>query len=250
MLSCPPAAAGEARAGSQEVFSLHSPLARIRRQVPRVLRRRIIPVTPFQQNCSLFWSTDSGVGVVVDPGGEVDRILAAVTQESVQVERVLLTHAHLDHASGARALADALNVPVDGPGEDDLFWLEAMPAQSQMFGFPPTEVLQPDRWLSQGDSVTFGDETLEVIHCPGHTPGHMVFFHAEARLAFVGDVLFNGSVGRTDFPRGNAQQLVESIRTRLWPLGDDVTFVPGHGPESTFGFERATNPFVGDALFD
>lgn len=214
------------------------------------LQRRVVPVTPFQQNCSVVWCSETLAGVVIDPGGDTDRILAVIHQHAVKVEKVLLTHAHLDHASGARALADSLCVVIEGPHEDDEFWLQAMPEQSRMFGFPPVEVLHPDRWLAHGDVVVFGAHSLAVLHCPGHTPGHVVFFHAPTKTAFVGDVLFNGSVGRTDFPRGDARQLIDSIRTRLWPLGEDVTFVPGHGPESTFGAERRHNPFVADRLFE
>jgi glyoxylase-like metal-dependent hydrolase (beta-lactamase superfamily II) len=213
------------------------------------IQRRIVPVTPFQQNCSLVWSVAERRGVVIDPGGDLDHLRAALRQEDIVVEKILLTHAHLDHAGGARVLADELGVPIEGPHRDDAFWLEAMPEQSRMFGFPETVAFTPDRWLEQDDTVTFGDQSLAVLHCPGHTPGHVVFHHADG-VAFVGDVLFAGSVGRTDFPRGDHAQLIDSIRTRLWPLGDETVFVPGHGPESTFGQERKLNPFVADRLFD
>ncbi|MEQ8496563.1 MAG: MBL fold metallo-hydrolase [Gammaproteobacteria bacterium] len=212
------------------------------------MERRIVPVTPFQQNCSIVWSRADRRAVVIDPGGDLEHVQAALEQEGVTVEKVLLTHAHLDHASGARTLADALGVPIEGPQREDAFWLAAMPEQSRMFGFPPCTAFEPDRWLEHGDTVRFGDETLAVLHCPGHTPGHIVFHHDDG-IAFVGDVLFAGSIGRTDFPRGDHGQLIDAIRTRLWPLGDDTVFVPGHGPESTFGQERRMNPFVADHLF-
>ena len=207
------------------------------------LHYEIIPVTPFAQNCSLLWCAATRRAAVVDPGGDVPKILAAVASRGVVVERILVTHGHIDHAGAVAALADELNVPVEGPQREDAFWIEGMPQQSKMFGFPDVRSFVPDRWLEHGDRVSVGDEILEVVHCPGHTPGHVVFFSAEARLALVGDVLFKGSIGRTDFPRGDFDTLIASIRGRLWPLGDDVEFIPGHGPMSTFGMERATNPF-------
>ena len=207
------------------------------------LHYEIIPVTPFAQNCSLLWCAATRRAAVVDPGGDVPKILAAAASRGVVVERILVTHGHIDHAGAVAALADDLNVPVEGPQREDAFWIEGMPQQSKMFGFPDVRSFVPDRWLEHGDRVSVGDEILEVVHCPGHTPGHVVFFSAEARLALVGDVLFKGSIGRTDFPRGDFDTLIASIRGRLWPLGDDVEFIPGHGPMSTFGVERATNPF-------
>ena len=207
------------------------------------LHYEIIPVPPFAQNCSLLWCAATRRAAVVDPGGDVPKILAAVASHGVVVERVLVTHGHIDHAGAVAALADELKVPVEGPQREDAFWIEGMPQQSKMFGFPDVRSFVPDRWLEHGDRVSVGDEILEVVHCPGHTPGHVVFFSAEARLALVGDVLFKGSIGRTDFPRGDFDTLIASIRGRLWPLGDDVEFIPGHGPMSTFGVERATNPF-------
>ena len=212
------------------------------------LRATVIPVTPFQQNCSVVWSDETKEGAVIDPGGDLDEILATVADEGVRVGRILLTHAHIDHAGATAELAARLGVPVEGPHPDDQFWIDGLPEQSRMFGFPPARAFTPDRWLHQGDTVQVGPEVLEVLHCPGHTPGHVVFHSRPARLAFVGDVLFAGSMGRTDFPRGDHATLVRSITERLWPLGDDVTFVPGHGPTSTFGQERATNPFVGDRV--
>ncbi|MDY0013773.1 MAG: MBL fold metallo-hydrolase [Rhodocyclaceae bacterium] len=211
-----------------------------------MIQATVVPVTPFQQNCTILWDAATKQGAVVDPGGDIDRILAAVNKHGVHVEKILLTHGHLDHAGGAAALARQLKVPVEGPQEEERFWLEQMAEQSVRFGFPKAENCEPDRWLEDGDRVQVGGETLEVYHTPGHTPGHVVFFHREARLAIVGDVLFAGSIGRTDFPRGDHQTLVNAIRGKLWPLGDDVTFIPGHGPVSTFGEERRTNPFVAD----
>lgn len=208
---------------------------------------RIVPVTPFEQNCSIVWCERTRKAAVIDPGGDLDRILAAVDKLGVTVEKILVTHGHIDHAGGVGALARQLGVPIEGPQEEDRFWIEGMPQQSKMFGFPGVESFEPDRWLHDGDTVTIGEETLRVIHTPGHTPGHVVFFHEQARLAIVGDVLFAGSIGRTDFPGGDYDTLIEAIRGKLFPLGDDVRFVPGHGPMSTFGEERRSNPFVSDA---
>lgn len=205
----------------------------------------IVPVTPFEQNCSILWCDRSKKAAVVDPGGDLDRIRAAVRELGVTVERILVTHGHIDHAGGTAKLARELGVPIEGPQEEDRFWIEGMPEQSRTFGFPGVEAFEPDRWLHDGDTVTIGEETLQVIHAPGHTPGHVVFVHPGARLAIVGDVLFAGSIGRTDFPRGDHQTLIHSIRDKLFPLGDDITFIPGHGPTSTFGEERESNPFVG-----
>lgn len=207
---------------------------------------RIVPVTPFEQNCSIVWCTRTHRAAVVDPGGNLERIVAAAKESGVTIEKILLTHGHIDHAGGTAKLARELGVPIEGPQEEDRFWIAGMPEQSRMFGFPDVEVFEPDRWLHDGDTVTVGDETLQVIHVPGHTPGHVAFFHPGARLAIVGDVLFSGSIGRTDFPKGDHATLIRSIRKKLFPLGDDVTFVPGHGPTSTFGDERRTNPYAGD----
>lgn len=209
----------------------------------------LIPVTPFQQNCSLVVCEKTGRAAVVDPGGDLERIEEEIARQNVQLEKVLLTHGHIDHCGGAKALATRYGVPIVGPQEDERFWIEQLPTQSQRFGFPAAETFEPDHWLNDGDTVQVGDETLEVYHCPGHTPGHVVFFSRAHRVAIVGDVLFAGSIGRTDFPRGNHADLVRSIKEKLWPLGDDVTFVPGHGPVSTFGDERRTNPFVSDKVF-
>ena len=210
------------------------------------IKAAILPVTPFQQNCSLVWCTRTMKGAVVDPGGEIARLQQMIAAQKVTVEKVLLTHGHLDHAGGAAALSRALGVPIEGPHKDDLFLLEGLGEQGKRYGFSGSEPCLPNRWLEDGDAVTIGEATLGVRHCPGHTPGHVVFFHEATRLAFVGDVLFRGSVGRTDFPRGNHGDLVKSITGRLWPLGDDMNFVPGHGQMSTFGWERKTNPYVCD----
>lgn len=214
------------------------------------MRYTIVPVTPFQQNCTVLWCPDSGRGAVVDPGGDVDLIRRAIDADGVTVEKILVTHGHIDHAGAVKPLADLLGVPVEGPQREDEFWIRNMPAQSQMFGFPDTPVFTPDRWLEEGDTVRVGGQTLDVLHCPGHTPGHVVFVHAPSRLAVVGDVLFAGSIGRTDFPKGDHAALVRAIREKLFPLGDDVTILPGHGPTSTIGAERRTNPFVGASAGD
>jgi hydroxyacylglutathione hydrolase len=206
----------------------------------------IVPVTPFQQNCSVIWCDRTLEGAVIDPGGDLDQVLAVVAENNVRLTRILLTHAHIDHAGATAELAKRLSLPIEGPHPGDQYWIERLPEQSRMFGFPAAPVFTPDRWLDQGDTVTVGDEVLEVFHCPGHTPGHVVFFSRSAKLAFVGDVLFAGSIGRTDFPGGDYDTLIRAITGRLWPLGNDITFVPGHGPTSTFGAERRSNPFVGD----
>ena len=208
---------------------------------------KVIPVTAFQQNCSLLRCRATGRAALVDPGGDIDRLLALVRAEELTVEKIFLTHGHIDHAGEAALLRERLGVPIEGPHEADRFWLEQLGMQGRMFGMASLAPFEPDRWLVDGDVVRFGEVELAVIHCPGHTPGHVVFHHAEMRLAFVGDVLFQGSIGRTDFPQGDLQTLLHSIRAKLFPLGDDIAFVPGHGPMSTFGEERATNPFCGDA---
>jgi hydroxyacylglutathione hydrolase len=214
-----------------------------------MMRYTVLPVTPFQQNCSIVWCEDTGIGAVVDPGGEVDRILDVVKKNGVKLEKILVTHGHLDHAGGVEELARRLALPIEGPHIDDKYWIDAMKEQAAMFGCRPSAPFTPTRWLKDGDAVTVGSASFEVRHCPGHTPGHIIFFHHPSRLALVGDVLFAGSIGRTDFPGGDYDTLIASIRKRLWPLGDDVRFVPGHGPESTFGRERRSNPFVADAVF-
>ncbi len=208
----------------------------------------IIPVTPFQQNCSLLVCEKTNRAAVVDPGGDLDEVLGALRESGAALEKILLTHGHIDHCGGTAELKRLAGVPVEGPQREERFWIEQLPSQGARFGLPAVEAFEPDRWLEDGDTVRFGEVTLEVRHCPGHTPGHVIFFSRPDRLAIVGDVLFAGSIGRTDFPRGDHEALVRSITTRLWPLGDDVAFIPGHGPVSTFGEERGTNPFVGDRV--
>jgi glyoxylase-like metal-dependent hydrolase (beta-lactamase superfamily II) len=206
----------------------------------------VVPVTPFQQNSSVLRCPLTGRGALVDPGGEPERLLAAARARKVEIETILLTHAHVDHAGAAAALARELGVPIVGPHPGDRFWIESLAEQGRMFGLGPSEPFEPERWLDEGDRAGFGEVELEVRHCPGHTPGHVVFFHREMRVALVGDVLFAGSIGRTDFPGGDYDTLIRSITEKLLPLGDDVAFVPGHGPGSTFGEERRTNPFLVD----
>ncbi|MGE0829452.1 MAG: MBL fold metallo-hydrolase [Hyphomonadaceae bacterium] len=206
----------------------------------------VIPVTPFQQNTTLVWCSVTKKAAFVDPGGEVERLLAGVAQAGVTVEKIMLTHGHLDHAGAAAELQERLSVPIEGPHKDEDWLLADIGVQGARYGLPTARPCTPDRWLADGDKVTLGQISFDVIHCPGHTPGHVVFHQPEAKFAFVGDVIFKGSVGRTDFPRGNFNHLVSSIRDKLFPLGDDVRFLPGHGETSTFGWERKTNPFVSD----
>lgn len=212
------------------------------------MRYVIVPVTPFQQNATLLWCEETMRGAVVDPGGDIDRLLKVADDSGVTLERVLLTHGHLDHAGEADQLARARQIPIWGPHEADAFWLEGMQQQCRVFGLPTTmTAVTPDRWLNAGEQVSVGATiTFDIFHCPGHTPGHIIFFEPKARLALVGDVLFAGSIGRTDFPGGDYDTLIRSIRDQLFTLGDDVTFIPGHGPKSTFGEERKSNPFVAD----
>ena len=210
-----------------------------------MLRYLTVPVTPFEQNCSLVWEDATKQAAVIDPGGDLDVILAEVERLGLKLEQIWLTHAHIDHAGGAGELAERLGLPIVGPHPGDQFWIDGLAMQSARFGFAPARPFTPTRWLEDGDTVTLGGHTLAVRHCPGHTPGHVVFHSPEIGRAFVGDVLFAGSIGRTDFPQGNHQQLIDSITQRLWPMGDETVFIPGHGPESTFGRERKTNPFVG-----
>jgi glyoxylase-like metal-dependent hydrolase (beta-lactamase superfamily II) len=215
---------------------------------PLPLRAAIVPVTDYQQNCSLLWCTKTMRGVLVDPGGDLPRLRQAIEKAGITVEKLLVTHGHMDHCGMAGEFARELGVPIEGPHEEDRFWIASLGESKARFGIEG-HVFEPDRWLVDGDTVTFGEIELDVYHCPGHTPGHVVFVHAPSRLAVVGDVLFAGSIGRTDFPRGDHQDLLDSITQKLWPLGDDVTFIPGHGPTSTFGAERQSNPFVADSRF-
>ena len=209
------------------------------------VRVGIIPVTPLEQNCSLIWCTRTMKAALVDPGGDLDKLKAAVAKVGVTIEKLLVTHGHLDHCGQTGILAKELGVPIEGPHEDDRFWISQLDDDGKRWGMH-AETFEPDRWLNHGDTVTVGDAVLEVIHCPGHTPGHVVFFSRSEKLALVGDVLFAGSVGRTDFPRGDHRALIDSIRLKLWPLGREVSFVAGHGPMSSFGEERDSNPFVAD----
>ena len=212
------------------------------------LQYKIVPVTPFQQNCSIIRCDETHQAAIIDPGGDIQQLQQVVKELGVTVTQLLLTHGHLDHVGGTEPLSLKLNVPVIGPQQDDEFWLQGLPRQSEMFGFPMTEAFAPTQWLNDGDVVKVGNQTLQVFHTPGHTPGHVIFYSADAKVAFVGDVLFKGGIGRTDFPQGDHPTLVNSIKTKLWPLGNEVTFVPGHGPSSTFGHERVTNPFVADEM--
>lgn len=209
------------------------------------LRAAIIPVTPLQQNCTLLWCTETMKGAFVDPGGDLPRLKAAASQAGVVIEKILLTHGHIDHCGSAGILAADLGVPIEGPHEADRYWIDRLPSDGVKYGIPGSS-FEPSRWLSDGDEVNLGKLKFEVRHCPGHTPGHVVFHHSASKLALVGDVLFRGSVGRWDFPHGDQQQLINSIISKLWPMGSETSFVPGHGPMSTFGHERQTNPFVSD----
>lgn len=212
-----------------------------------VIKCYILPVTSFQQNCSIVVCEKSQHAAVIDPGGDVDQIVATIEKIGVTTERILLTHGHIDHVGGTAELSRRLDLPIEGPHEGDRPMLERFGQGGRSFGMGG-EPFEPDRWLAHGDIVEFGEQQMEVMHCPGHTPGHVVFYHREDNVAFVGDVLFQGSIGRTDFPGGSYEQLIQSITRNLWPLGEEVTFIPGHGPLSTFGNERLTNPFVADAV--
>jgi glyoxylase-like metal-dependent hydrolase (beta-lactamase superfamily II) len=208
------------------------------------MRYTIIPVTPYQQNCTLLVCEETNKAALVDPGGDLELLLSEVEQQRVDLESILLTHGHMDHIGGVAELSRKLGLPVIGPQQEDDFWIQSLPEQCKMFGFPKCDSFNPTRWLHDGDHVFVGKQRLEVIHCPGHTPGHVVFYSANDRLAIVGDVLFKGSIGRTDFPRGDYQTLIDSIQLKLWPLGGDIAFIPGHGPMSTFAEEMRSNPFV------
>lgn len=210
-----------------------------------MLKYLTVPVTAFEQNCSIVWCDETLEAAVIDPGGDLGRITAAAQRLGVTLKAIWLTHAHIDHAGGTAELARQLHLPIIGPHPGDQFWITGLPEQGRRFGLPAAEAFTPTRWLHDGDTVSVGHCTLTVRHCPGHTPGHVVFHSPEAKRAFVGDVLFAGSIGRTDFPQGNHGELIRSITQRLWPMGDDTVFIPGHGPESTFGRERQSNPFVG-----
>ncbi len=211
------------------------------------MKAAIIPVTPLQQNCTLLWCTRTMSGAFVDPGGDIDRLQAAAGGQGVTIEKIILTHGHIDHCGGAKALADELGVPIEGPHEEDRYWIARLEEDGHAYGID-ARTFEPDRWLQQGDTVSVGELSFAVHHCPGHTPGHIVFHHAPSKLAIVGDVLFAGSIGRTDFPLSDHQALLDAIVRELWPMGGETVFIPGHGPASTFARERASNPFVGDRV--
>ena len=212
------------------------------------LKAVIVPVTPFQQNCSIIWCAETLQGAIVDPGGETDKLIAAVAQRGIVIEKILITHAHLDHAGGAAALAEHFAVPIEGPHRADQLLIDTIEELGAQYGMPECRYFTPDRWFDDGDTVTVGAQNFAIRHCPGHAPGHVIFVHEAARLAFIGDVLFQGSIGRTDLPGGDHEALIRSVVTKLWPFGDDITFVPGHGAISNFGEERRTNPFVSDRV--
>lgn len=214
-----------------------------------MLQFKTIPVTAFQQNCTLVWCDETHEAALVDPGGDIPKLIKAIDAEGVTLKKLLLTHGHLDHVGAAGLLRDKTGCPIIGPQKADAFWLNALPAQSEMFGFAHTDVFTPDEWLEDGQTISVGNVSFDIIHCPGHTPGHIVFYQADKKLALVGDVLFHGSIGRTDFPQGNHTDLIQSINNKLIPLGDDITFIPGHGPSSTFGHERVSNPYLAQPIW-
>ncbi|GHF23627.1 Zn-dependent hydrolase glyoxalase II family protein [Kordiimonas sediminis] len=213
-----------------------------------MLKAQIVPVTALAQNCSIVWCDETMEGVLVDPGGDIGLILEKVESLGVKLVKLILTHGHLDHAGGAAELKDKLGLEIWGPHKDDKFWLDQIETSAAQYGVQGARNCTPDKWLDDGDTISFGNVTLETIHCPGHTPGHVVFYEGKMDVAFVGDVIFKGSIGRTDFPKGNMDDLIASITQKLWPLGRKTTFVPGHGPLSTFGQERVSNPFVADQV--
>jgi len=213
-----------------------------------MLKAQIVPVTAFSQNCSIIWCDETMEGAFVDPGGDADKLLAAAKKLGVKLVKILLTHGHLDHAGGAADIKEKLGLPIIGPHIEDKFWLDQIEDQAEKYGMTGLRTCSPDQWLKDGDEIDVGNQKLSVLHTPGHTPGHVVLYNKANKVAFVGDVIFKGSIGRTDFPRGDMQTLLDAISQKLWPLGNDVTFVPGHGPLSTFGAERQSNPYVGDAV--
>ena len=214
-----------------------------------ILKAAIITVTPFQQNCSVIWIEETKIAAVTDPGGDLELIEKFIKDQNLTLSKIFITHGHLDHAAEAKTLADKFNVMIEGPQIEDEFLTSTLETQGKAYGMPNAQNFTPDRWLNDGDQIELDGEKLDVYHCPGHTPGHVIFHHVESKLAIVGDVLFQGSVGRTDLPGGNMEALISAIREKLLPLGDDITFIPGHGPISTLGQERLTNPFVADQLF-
>ena len=209
------------------------------------LNAGIVPITPFQQNCTILFDMDDKTGVVVDPGGDVDQILAVLKENGIKATAIWLTHGHIDHAGGAMDLKEALGVEIIGPHEADKALLDNIENQAKRFGVDDAvRNCAPDRFLNEGDTVTFGEHVFEVLHCPGHAPGHVVFYNRAAQIAHVGDVLFRGSIGRTDLPGGDHATLIRSIKEKLLPLGDEIGFICGHGPGGRFGEERRSNPFL------
>ena len=211
-----------------------------------MLKALVQEVTPFQQNASIIYCSESKKCAIVDPGGDIEILMELAKNNDLIPDKILLTHGHIDHAGGATELSEILKVEIHGPHKEDKFLLDSLKSQGEMFGMPSRDCY-PDKWFEEGDKVQIGEEILEVLFCPGHTPGHIIFFSKKSKLAIVGDVLFNGSIGRTDLPGGNFEQLIDSVKNKLWPLGDDIHFIPGHGPESSFKAERLSNPFVSDS---
>jgi len=218
--------------------------------VQEQFKLQVIPVTSFQQNAMIFWSNESMKGVLIDPGGEAEKLMEAIAEIGVQIESIWLTHGHMDHAAAAAECRRRLKCPIIGPHEEDQFWLDNLESMAQKYQIVGAENFTPDRYLNEGDTVELDKRVFEILHCPGHSPGSVVFYCRQMSFAFVGDVLFRGSVGRTDLPRGNQQQLIDSITGKLWPLseGDDIQFMPGHGPGSNFQQERQSNAFVADSI--
>ena len=208
------------------------------------MKAAIVPVTPFEQNCTIIWDDETKKGAVIDPGGDMPRIEGAIAELGVTIEKIIVTHGHVDHICAVADLRDKLNIPVEGPHKADAFLIDNLPTTAANYGMHGVRSFTPDRWLDEGDTVEIGGMTFDVLHCPGHSPGSVVFVQKEQRFALVGDVLFRGSVGRTDLAGGDTDTLIASIKDKLLPLGDDVNFICGHGPMSTIGEERASNPFL------
>ena len=208
------------------------------------MKYTIIPVTPFMQNCQVIWDENTLDAVVVDPGGEAEKLISAIESRGLTLTKILLTHGHSDHIGASAILYKHFSVPIYGPQKEDAFWIENLAEQNAMFYIGECPDFTPDYWLEEGNKVTCGGITFDVLHCPGHTPGHIIFVNHDDKLISMGDVLFKGGVGRSDFPRGNHQDLIASIKNKVLPLGDDYQFIPGHGPMSNLGFERKTNPFL------